>query len=81
MGVEVQKEAEYKYRCIRARKKKEASNGIGLGIRDAGSTSPIATSAVSVSGSAALNGVIVSLCGTSLLFIFVLIDRSAWITN
>ncbi|KAH9942844.1 Pkinase-domain-containing protein [Amylocystis lapponica] len=53
MGVEIQLESEYKYRCIRPKKRK-TGNGVGLGLRE-GSTSGLA--AFSLVGSAASNGV------------------------
>jgi protein-serine/threonine kinase len=62
MGVEVQIESDYKYRCIRAKKKKGTmSTATGAN----GVTSP-SLAAVQMSGSAASNGV----SATSFHFIF-----------
>jgi len=52
MGIEIQRESEFKYRCIRHKRKKTAM--AGLGIKDSGSTG---LSAFTLSGSAASNGV------------------------
>ena len=54
MGVEIQLESEYKYRCIRAKKKKNAV-GSSTGISPASPTASLA--AVTMVGSAASNGV------------------------
>jgi len=55
MGVEIQLESEYKYRCIRAKKKK---NVVGSSTTaGAGSASPTSLAAVTMVGSAASNGV------------------------
>lgn len=56
MGIEVQKESEFKYRCIRHKKKKERSAMTGLGIRD-GSGAGAGVVPVTVTGAAASNGV------------------------
>ncbi|KAG8958433.1 hypothetical protein FRC03_009124 [Tulasnella sp. 419] len=53
MGIEIHKESEYKYRCIRQKRKKGANTG--LGIKD-GSTG-VGLSAINMSGAAASNGV------------------------
>jgi protein-serine/threonine kinase len=53
MGVDMQKEAEYKYRCVRPKRRREGQS-LGLGLREPGSSS---LSAFNVSGSATLNGV------------------------
>lgn len=53
MGVEIQLEHEYKYRCIRGKRKKGAVVGNGA----SGSASPSNLAAVQMSGSAASNGV------------------------
>ena len=50
MGVEIYTETEYKYRCIRPKRRK-AGNGIGLGLREG------SVAAFSMVGSAASNGV------------------------
>lgn len=50
MGVEIYIETEYKYRCIRPKRRK-AGNGIGLGLREG------SVAAFSMVGSAASNGV------------------------
>ena len=52
MGVEIQIEGEYKYRCIRPKRRKAVS-GAGLGLRDNGS----GLAAFTMVGSAASNGV------------------------
>lgn len=51
MGIEIQRESEFKYRCIRHKKKKLA----GLGIKESSTSSSL--SAFAMSGSAASNGV------------------------
>jgi len=53
MGVEVQVESEYKYRCVRAKRRRAptAPSGFGLGLRDPG------LAAFTLIGSAASNGV------------------------
>jgi len=53
MGVDIQKEEEYKFRCVRPKKRRDGQN-LGLGLRDPGSSS---LSAFNVAGSAAMNGV------------------------
>jgi protein-serine/threonine kinase len=53
MGVEIQKEEEYKYRCIRPKKRRDGQN-VGLGLKEAAGSS---LSAFNVAGSATLNGV------------------------
>jgi protein-serine/threonine kinase len=53
MGVEIQVESDYKYRCIRHKKKKGA---MGLALRDASGNGNGLT-AVTIVGSAASNGV------------------------
>lgn len=53
MGIEIQRESEYKYRCIRHKKRKTGSIIVGGGGKEGNGT----LSAVSVSGSAASNGV------------------------
>lgn len=52
MGVEIQIEGEFKYRCIRPKRRKVVS-GVGLGLRDNGS----GLAAFTMTGSAASNGV------------------------
>lgn len=52
MGVDVQKEAEFKFRCIRPKRRKDLDKGLGL--REPGTSN---ISAFTVSGSATLNGV------------------------
>lgn len=53
MGIELQKESEFKYRCIRHKRKKTA--GAASGMKDSSTSSSL--SAVNLSGSAASNGV------------------------
>ncbi|CCL99801.1 uncharacterized protein FIBRA_01825 [Fibroporia radiculosa] len=53
MGVEISVEGEYKYRCVRPKRRK-AGNGVGLGLRD---TAGSGLAAFSIVGSAASNGV------------------------
>jgi hypothetical protein len=53
MGVEIQQETEFKYRCIRPKKRRDGQN-FGLGLREPGASS---VSAFNMSGSAAMNGV------------------------
>ncbi|KAI0314956.1 hypothetical protein OF83DRAFT_396829 [Amylostereum chailletii] len=55
MGIEIQVESEYKYRCVRAKRKK--APGVGLGLRDPGSSSANGLAAIMMVGSAASNGV------------------------
>jgi protein-serine/threonine kinase len=55
MGVEIQLESEYKYRCIRAKKKKNAVGSSTVSVSSAGPTPSLA--AVTMVGSAASNGV------------------------
>ena len=55
MGIEVQLESEYKYRCIRAKKKKNAVGSSTVTVSSAGPTTSLA--AVTMVGSAASNGV------------------------
>lgn len=57
MGVDVQVESEYKYRCVRAKRRRApaAPSGFGLGLRDPG------LAAFTLIGSAASNGVCASL--------------------
>ncbi|KAI0270614.1 hypothetical protein BC834DRAFT_841439 [Gloeopeniophorella convolvens] len=60
MGVEVQGESEYKFRCVRAKRRRApaAPAGLGLGIRESGvSTGPGGLAAFTMIGSAASNGV------------------------
>lgn len=52
MGVEIQIEGEYKYRCVRPKRRKAAA-GTGLGLRDTGS----GLAAFTMAGTAASNGV------------------------
>ena len=54
MGVEIQLESEYKYRCIRAKKKK---NAVGSSTVTVSSAGPTSLAAVTMVGSAASNGV------------------------
>src|SRR6267142_2769878 len=56
MGVDVQDESEYKYRCVRAKRRRAptAPSGFGLGLRDPG------LAAFTLIGSAASNGVCAS---------------------
>ena len=59
MGVEVQVESEYKYRCVRGKRRRAPAaptSGIGLGIREPGSTG-LGLAAFTLMGSAASNGV------------------------
>ncbi|KAG8874723.1 hypothetical protein FRB97_005681 [Tulasnella sp. 331] len=56
LGIEVQRESEFKYRCIRHKKKKERSAMAGLGIRD-GVGAGTGVVPVTVTGAAASNGV------------------------
>jgi protein-serine/threonine kinase len=53
MGVDVQVESDYKYRCIRAKRRRAPTtpSGFGLGLRDPG------LAAFTLIGSAASNGV------------------------
>ena len=55
MGVEIQLESEYKYRCIRAKKKKNAAVVSSTGVSPVSPTTSLA--AVTMVGSAASNGV------------------------
>ncbi|KAG9035722.1 hypothetical protein FRB95_010787 [Tulasnella sp. JGI-2019a] len=55
MGIEVQRESEFKYRCIRHKKKKERSAMAGLGIKDGSGAAGVVP--VTVTGAAASNGV------------------------
>ena len=66
MGVEIQLESEYKYRCIRAKKKK---NAVGSSTTaGASSTSPTTSlAAVTMVGSAASNGVSHFMCSIDLI--------------
>jgi protein-serine/threonine kinase len=69
MGVEIQQEAEYKYRCIRPKKRRDGQS-LGLGLREP--NAPTGLTAFSVSGSATLNGVsTIVICNFSPLLIFV----------
>lgn len=54
MGVEIRLESEFKYRCVRLKKRKTGGN-VGLGFREIGSGNGLAT--VNMVGSAASNGV------------------------
>lgn len=54
MGIDIRPESEFKYRCIRLKKKKGV-NGVGLGLRDGGNGNGLA--AFNMVGSAASNGV------------------------
>ena len=56
MGVEIQLESQYKYRCIRA-KKRRGTMGPGVGAAVGGSVGPGGLAAVTMVGSAASNGV------------------------
>ncbi|KAI0063320.1 Pkinase-domain-containing protein [Artomyces pyxidatus] len=55
MGVEIQVESDYKYRCVRAKRKR--APGVGLGLRDAGASTGNGLAAFMMVGSAASNGV------------------------
>ncbi len=57
MGVEIQIEGEYKYRCVRPKRRK-ATGGAGLGLRETGS----GLAAFTMAGTAASNGVGLFLC-------------------
>jgi protein-serine/threonine kinase len=56
MGLEVQEESQYKYRCIRPKKRKIGSTGLGLNLRDVAGSSHGLT-AFAMVGSAASGGV------------------------
>jgi protein-serine/threonine kinase len=60
MGMDIRLESEFKYRCIRLKRKK-AGTSVGLGLRDVGGSNGLA--AFNMVGSAASNGV-------SSLFVF-----------
>lgn len=57
MGVEIQQESEYKYRCIRGKKRKGTMSNISSAPSNSGSGSPGSLAAVTMVGSAASNGV------------------------
>ena len=54
MGIDIRLESEFKYRCIRLKRRKGV-NGVGLGLRDGGNGNGLA--AFNIVGSAASNGV------------------------
>ena len=54
MGIDIRPESEFKYRCIRLKRRKGV-NGVGLGLRDGGNGNGLA--AFNMVGSAASNGV------------------------
>ncbi|KAI0052478.1 Pkinase-domain-containing protein [Auriscalpium vulgare] len=55
MGIEIQIESEYKFRCVRGKKRR--APGIGLGLRDASASTGNGLAAFMMVGSAASNGV------------------------
>ncbi|PPQ64122.1 hypothetical protein CVT24_008733 [Panaeolus cyanescens] len=57
MGVEIQQESEYKYRCIRGKKRKGTMSNLSSAPSNSGSGSPGSLAAVTMVGSAASNGI------------------------
>jgi protein-serine/threonine kinase len=59
MGVNVQVESDYKYRCVRAKRRRAptAPSGFGLGLREPGASTGLGLAAFTLIGSAASNGV------------------------
>ena len=68
MGVEIHLESEYKYRCIRAKKKKNAVGSSTVAVGSAGPTASLA--AVTMVGSAASNGVSYFTCSMDLFVLY-----------
>ncbi|KAH8978223.1 Pkinase-domain-containing protein [Lactarius akahatsu] len=59
MGVEVQVESDYKYRCVRTKRRRAVGtpSGFGLGLRDPSASTGLGLAAFTLIGSAASNGV------------------------
>ena len=59
MGVEVQVESDYKYRCVRTKRRRVPTtpSGFGLGLRDPSASTGMGLAAFTLIGSAASNGV------------------------
>ena len=70
MGVEIQLESEYKYRCIRAKKKKNVVGSSTVAVSSAGASTSTSLAAVTMVGSAASNGVSYFISSMGLLVLY-----------